>query len=183
MNKLLIVLLTFSSFFSNAAIMEHGVEELRFRESTPQTAHKYYLSVSNIKYNTKAGALQMTSRFFIDDLEDVLSARADQEIVLTQQGSLDKHKSLIGNYFRAKLKVKIDGQALDISYLGSEIETDQIVMYIEIPVAQEPSEVEMLFTALFELFEEQKNMVHFKIKGQRKTLLTDLSKKIDIVKF
>jgi len=183
MNKILIALLTLGSLFLNATVLEPGVEELRFRESVPQTAHKYYLSVSNVKYNAKVGALQMTSRFFIDDLEKALSARVEKEIVFTQEGSLERYKSLINDYFNAKLRVKVDGEIIPISYLGSELENDQIVLYIEINVEQEPSEIEMRFTALLELFEEQKNMVHLKVKAQRKTLLMDVTKKIDLVKF
>jgi len=40
--------------------------------------HKYYLSVSNVSYSTKAKALQMVSRYFIDDLEDVLNERMEK---------------------------------------------------------------------------------------------------------
>ncbi|GAK88713.1 hypothetical protein JCM19297_3226 [Nonlabens ulvanivorans] len=170
-------------FLSQASFGDHDVEELRFRESVTNTAHKYYLSVSNVKYNSKGGALQMTSRFFIDDLEDVLSARADKSVVLTEKGSLEIHKSLIGDYFKSRLRVKVDGELILIEYLGAEVENDQLVLYIEIPVNQEPSEIEMRFTALMELFEDQKNMVHLKIKGERKTLLMIAKKKIDSVKF
>lgn len=168
---------------SQASYVDREVEDLRFRESVSSTAHKYYLSVSNVKYNAKVGALQMTSRFFIDDLEDVLSARADENIILTEDGNLTKYKQLIGDYFTSRLRIKVDGELIPIDYLGSEIENDQLVLYIEIPVKREPLEIEMRFTALMELFEDQKNMVHFKIRGERKTLLMIAKKKIDSVKF
>ncbi|MGJ8683412.1 MAG: DUF6702 family protein [Nonlabens sp.] len=174
--------------FLSLVVMLHcgaidNVDDSRFRESVTITAHKYYLSVSNVKYSEKAAALQITSRFFIDDLEDVLSARADEEIILTNEGSLDKYKGLIASYFQSRLRTKVDGELIKNNYLGAEVENDQLVLYIEVPVSQEPTEIEMRFTALMELFEEQKNMVHFKIKGQRKTLITDESRKIDSVKF
>ena len=182
MRKILIALiLTIVAITQSVAV--DNVEDVRFCESVNTKAHKYYLSVSNVKYNEKAGALQITSRFFIDDLEDVLSARADDEIILTEEGSLNKYKSLLGNYFQSRLRTKVDGQLIKSSYLGAEVENDQLVLYIEIPVTKEPNEIEMRFTALMELFEEQKNMVHFNLKGKRKTLLMDLNKKIDSVKF
>nr|WP_152565605.1 DUF6702 family protein [Nonlabens ulvanivorans] len=170
-------------FLSQASYGNHDADELRLRESVNITAHKYYLSVSNLKYNAKVGALQMTSRFFIDDLEDVLSARADENIILTEDDNLTKYKQLIGDYFTSRLRIKVDGDLIPIDYLGSEIDNDQLVLYIEIPVDREPLEIEMRFTALMELFEDQKNMVHLKIRGERKTLLMVAKKKIDSVKF
>lgn len=180
-----IILICLLSIFSIPQSITAGSEdvELRFRESVTNTAHKYYLSVSNVTYNKKAEALQMTSRFFIDDLENVLSQRTDETILLTESGSLEKHKKLISSYFRTKLRVKVDGELTPINYLGAEVENDQLVLYIEIPAMVEPSQIEMRFTALIELFEDQKNMVHLKIKGVRKTLLMNKDKKTDSVKF
>lgn len=168
---------------SNAGVVEKCFDELCFRQSVTNTAHKYYLSVSNIKYNPKAGALQMTSRFFIDDLEDAISIRAEKKIVLTKKGSIEKNKDLISDYFKAKLSVKIEDQQIVVNYLGAEVENDQLVLYIEIPVDKPPTQLEMKFTALMEIFEDQKNMVHFKINGKRKTLLMNVNKKEDAVKF
>ena len=43
------------------------------------TAHKFYLSVTSIKYSEKDDALQITSRIFIDDFEKLLKERYDIE--------------------------------------------------------------------------------------------------------
>ena len=40
-------------------------------------AHKFYVSVTNVTYSEKNEALQITSRVFIDDLEEVLKERYD----------------------------------------------------------------------------------------------------------
>jgi len=181
-HSILAIFIAILSIFQSSAV-EVNNDRYRFCESDKITAHKYYLSVSNVKYNEKVRALQMTSRFFIDDLEDVLSARADEEIILTEEGSLEKYKKLLGDYFKSRMRVKVDDNLIPIEYLGAEVENDQLVLYVEIPALKEPSQIEMRFTALLELFEEQKNMVHFKIKGKRKTILTTIDKKIDSVKF
>ena len=41
------------------------------------TMHKYYLSVMDLEYNEDAKAVQMVTRIFYDDLEDVLNERYD----------------------------------------------------------------------------------------------------------
>ena len=37
--------------------------------------HKFYVSVTNIQYSEEDNSLQITSRIFIDDLENVLEER------------------------------------------------------------------------------------------------------------
>ncbi|MEX0361780.1 MAG: DUF6702 family protein, partial [Allomuricauda sp.] len=39
------------------------------------TVHKFYLSVTNVVYSEKSASFQITSRIFIDDLDDVLEER------------------------------------------------------------------------------------------------------------
>lgn len=147
------------------------------------TTHKYYVSVSNMKYNAEAKSLQMTTRFFIDDFEDILSAREDRKIALGEASELDGVKQIIARYLDKKLVVKTDDTTQEINYLGAEYEGDQIILYIEIPISQQPKAIEMSFTAFLELFEDQKNLVHCNIAGKRKTLLMHLNKKTDSVKF
>lgn len=155
---------------------------VRFRESEQNNLHKYYLSVSNVIYNPKVKALQMTTRFFIDDLEDVLSERAEKKLVINNDKNLENLKQRLSSYLEKKLEITTDGAKRNFVYLGGEIDNDQVILYIEIPVNEEPSSVTMKFTALQELFEDQKNMVHFKLKGQRSTLLMTKEKQTDYLK-
>lgn len=158
------------------------VNPVRFRESEQNNLHKYYLSVSNVAYNNKVKALQMTTRFFIDDLEDVLSLQTDSKILIDATQDLKGLKSELSRYLSKKMELTADGKKRTIDYLGGEIENDQVVLYIEIPMTQEPQTVSMKFTAFQELFEDQKNMVHFKLHGQRGTLLMTREKPTDILK-
>lgn len=158
------------------------VEESRFRESETINLHKYYLSVSNVTYSSKAQALQMTTRFFIDDLEDVLSEQSQKKLVLNNNQDILDNKAVLASYLEKKLELTVDNVKRNIIYLGGEIENDQVVLYIEIPVSKEPTSVTMKFIAFQELFEEQKNMVHFKLQGKRVTLLMTKEKQTDSLK-
>lgn len=158
------------------------VEESRFRESETINLHKYYLSVSNVTYSSKAKALQMTTRFFIDDLEDVLSEQSQKKLVLNNNQDILDNKAALASYLEKKMEVTADKRVRAIIYLGGEIENDQVVLYIEIPVSNEPTCITMKFTAFQELFEEQKNMVHFKLQGKRVTLLMTKEKQTDSLK-
>jgi hypothetical protein len=145
--------------------------------------HKYYVSVSNVKYSKKAKSVQMVTRFFIDDLQVVLNARNTVAVELGAVKEIENHYPAIQRYLDAKLSIKIHNQKIAPDFLGAEYEGDQIVLYIEFKTEQVPTELEMTFNAFFEMFEDQKNLVHFKIKGERKTLILDRSTPSDNVKF
>ncbi|WP_298950317.1 DUF6702 family protein [uncultured Nonlabens sp.] len=172
------------SSFSLDSKCENDVELSRFRESENNNdLHKYYISVSNVTYSESAKSLQMITRFFIDDLEDVLNSRIETPVVLGDDATIEDLYPLIKSYLNKKLEVKINDQVSSINFLGAEYEGDQIALYIEIPAIQAPIEVSMKFNAFLELFEEQKNLVHLKINGERRTLLMDKNKGSDTVKF
>jgi hypothetical protein len=136
-----------------------------------------------VKYNEKAGALQMVTRFFIDDFEDVLSERYEKKVVLNEQKDIDTVERLIDNYVQAKLETTIDGKSVKPDFLGAELEGDMILLYIELPTSVEPDFISMSFPALVELFPEQKNLIHFRIKKQRKTIIIDANKERGTIKF
>jgi hypothetical protein len=158
-------------------------EMLRFRESVPNQDHKYYLSVSNVSYSPKAGALQMISRFFIDDLEDVLEERTGKKVTLGNPNRIKEQLPLLARYIPKRLEATVDGKAVEPTVIGAEYKADQILLYIEMPVEKEPKNVEMSYQALFELFPDQKNLVHFKLHDKRKSLLNSTNTPVDRVKF
>ncbi|PRP68041.1 DUF6702 family protein [Nonlabens agnitus] len=185
-----IITVLFGALASTASTIKEAfdlpivVEGSRFRESELiQQYHKYYLSVSNVKYNEKSKALQMVSRFFIDDLEDVLNERMDKKVTLGNPDGLEELKPILNRYINSRLRVKADGTTTDPTVIGAEYDADQIIIYIELPAAKQPKTVEVSYKALFELFPEQKNLVHFKMGSQRKSLLNSMDTPTDRVNF
>jgi hypothetical protein len=147
------------------------------------SVHKYYLSVSNVTYSSKAQSLQMVSRYFIDDLEDVLNERLDEKMELGNVADLPDLLPVLDRYFSRRITMKVDGKTSVPKVIGAEYDVDQIVIYIEIPVDKKPTDIEMSNKSMFELFPEQKNLTHFKISNERKSLLNSGDTPTDRVKF
>jgi len=152
-------------------------------KSENNNLHKYYISVSNATYSKSAKSMQMVTRFFIDDMEDVLNSRIENPIVLGDKSTIEEVYPLLKSYIAKKLEVQINGVNSIPSFIGAEYESDQIVLYIELPSPKMPKVITMRFNAFIELFEEQKNLVHMKINGVRRSLLMDKNKLTDTVKF
>jgi len=136
-------------------------------------AHKFYLSVTNIGYSEKDDALQITTRIFIDDLEAVLLERYDFEAKLATQNESILAGEYIQKYIRTKFLLQIDGEAINYDFLGSKYEDDLIICYIELPKVElnKRKSIEIQNEILTDLYDEQQNVVHFKIHGNKKSFV------------
>ncbi|APS39052.1 MULTISPECIES: DUF6702 family protein [Salegentibacter] len=134
-------------------------------------AHEFYLSVTEIEYNNEEQSLQIITRVFIDDFQNVLNERFDADIQLSQEaeeGAVTEH---ISKYLNQKLRLKIDGEELQLNYLGKEYDADQLVLYIEVENVAAFDEIEVTNEILTDLFDDQKNVVHVKVNNKTKSLL------------
>ena len=138
---------------------------------TSFTVHKYYLSVTDLEYNEEEASLQMITRLFYDDLEDALRERYDETIIVDATSDQDLLDNYIKKYLQKKLKITVNGETRELSYLGKEYEDDYVVCYIEIKEVSSIKTVEIENTLLMDAFTEQKNMVHTDILGKKKSLL------------
>lgn len=124
--------------------------------------HETYLSVTEIEYNQEAKSIQIISRVFIDDLEDVLSKRYQKDVSLSYKKDLEKNKAIIQKYLDKKLKIAVEGEEREFTLIGSKFDADQIVMFIEAKNIESFNKVEVENLILTDLFDSQKNIVHVK---------------------
>ncbi len=133
--------------------------------------HKYYLSVTDITYNKEEGSLQMITRLFYDDLEDVLRQRYKEDLTVDETSNQEELDLYIKKYLNAKITIKVNDEVKTLSYLGKEYEDDYVVCYIEITDVTSLTTLEIENTLLMDAYTEQKNMVHTDILGKKKSLL------------
>jgi hypothetical protein len=124
--------------------------------------HETYLSVTEIEYKPEQQSLQIISRVFIDDMENVLSKRYQEEVSLSYKKDLKTHKNLLQKYFSKKLVVNIEGKPVELKLLGSKFDADQIVIFLEGLDIKTFKKVKVENLLLTDLFDDQKNIVHVK---------------------
>jgi len=134
-------------------------------------AHKFYVSVTHIQYSEKEETLQVTTRIFIDDLEAVLLERYGVKTALATENEADNADEFIGKYLQRKMVFTVNGSQVPYTFLGKEYDTDIAICYIEIPVGPlaDIQQIEIQNEVLMDLFEEQQNVVHFRIDGKRRS--------------
>ncbi|HEA20079.1 hypothetical protein LCGC14_0947580 [marine sediment metagenome] len=137
------------------------------------TAHKFYVSVTSVNYSEKDSALQITSRIFIDDFETVLQERYGFEAQLATAKESKEADSYIEKYLRTKVKVEINGANASFDFIGKTYDDDVMVCYIEVPNVDlaHVTSIQIENEVLTDIFDEQQNILHFKIEGHKKSFV------------
>ena len=134
-------------------------------------AHEFYLSVTEIEYNRQQQSLQIITRVFIDDFQNVLNQRYGAKLQLSEEAEEGAIAGNISKYLQQKLKLRVDGEELQLNYLGKEYDADQLILYIEVENIAPFNNIEVTNSILTDLFDEQKNIVHVKVNDKTKSLL------------
>jgi hypothetical protein len=135
------------------------------------TQHEYYVSVTKIEYAKEQQSLQIISQIFIDDFETLLRQRYDENITLAPDGDVKVINDYMNRYLSDKLKISVNGKPLDWVFIGKEYKDDIVYCYLEIENITNITTIEVINRALFDVFEEQQNIVRIKLKDKNKSFL------------
>ena len=146
------------------------------------SAHKFYVSVTQIDYVPSKKRVEITSRIFIDDLEKGLTKKYNKKVNLTSTKELPEAEELIKSYLKEKIKVSINKKPQNIEFLARELEGDVLILYTKIAVSKKINTFEIYNSLLTEVYADQQNIVHTNINSNKKSILltnTELQGKID----
>ncbi|WP_113663568.1 DUF6702 family protein [Pedobacter nanyangensis] len=152
-SKLLLVLLLPFGFYSK--------EEVK--------RHPFHVSNTEVSYNTKNKSLEITCRIFTDDLENVLSKRFKNKIDLYAKSQEKEMNAFVKSYLAANLKFVIDGKSVKYNYVGFENDHEATNVYLEIGNSPSFKTLSVDNGVLYDLFEDQMNILHVDKNGNRKS--------------
>jgi len=135
------------------------------------STHKFYVSTTNVEYVKEKRVVQIISKIFIEDVEQVLQARYNPSISLSGTKEKASDEEYLKKYVLQKMKLKINGNDVKINYIGKEYDIDIVNMYFEIENISEVNSIEIENKILFDMFPEQQNIIHFKTLESRKSLV------------
>ncbi len=135
------------------------------------TAHKYYLSLTEIKYKPEDKAIQIILNVFIDDIEVAINKDYDLDLRLNTKKELKNNTVYFEKYLREKLQFKIDGIATEFIYIGKEYDADSIYFYLEIENIAQLKTLEVTNNLLLKHFPKQQNLTKCKLSDKNKTFL------------
>lgn len=147
--------------------------------------HKFYVSVTQVEYYNPDQAIQITSRVFVDDLEKALLERYDARLSLGTTGEGKDADAYINRYLKAKFAVRINGEPVEYTFLGKKVENDLLVLFVEVSniSLSDLTSVEIQNEILMDVYEEQKNIVHFRFGDLKKSYVLLREKSTGMLNF
>ncbi len=133
--------------------------------------HKHYISLTRIDYAPEDKALQITMRFFIDDLEKAVGTRYGTELKLGTDEEIEQSNLLIERYLQQKFSISVNEEPKTHAFLGKQYENDEVFFFLEIEGIEQIETLSVQNSMLFEVFEEQQNYVKINVNDIKKTFI------------
>lgn len=131
--------------------------------------HPYHVGSVEINYNTKTKTFEISAKFFLDDLENSLNAKYNKTLHFGEEKSKAGLDQALENYFAEYFKLKSNNKFMKINYLGFEEDKESVNVYLESEATEMPKKVETAVSLLYSFFDDQMNIVHIIVNGERKS--------------
>lgn len=134
-----------------------------------QLSHPFYVSVTEIEYIPNEKEVGISCKIFTDDFETTLKEAYKTKVDLFNPSDKTAIGNLISGYIRSHLKIKINGKASSLVFIGFEREAEATWCYFSITGIQEITKVEVMNELLYDYRKEQVNLVHVTVNNVRKS--------------
>lgn len=131
--------------------------------------HPYHVGSVEINYNAKTKTFEISAKFFLDDLENSLNAKYNKTLHFGEEKSKAGLDQALENYFAEYFKLKSNNKFQKINYLGFEEDKESVNVYLESEATEMPKKVETAVSLLYSFFDDQMNIVHIIVNGERKS--------------
>lgn len=133
--------------------------------------HKYYLSLTQIKFKEEQKSVQIIINVFMDDIELALNKDYNIDLQLTTKKELKDNNFYFEKYLKDKLQFKINGESKVYNYLGKEYDGDLVFFYLEIENIASITTIEVANNILTFHFPTQQNLIKSKVGAKNKSVL------------
>ncbi|WP_111955253.1 DUF6702 family protein [Chryseobacterium lathyri] len=140
-----------------------------FLFSFSKVKHPYHVGSVEINYNSKSKSFEITGRFFLDDLENALGKKYGNSFHFNDEKYKARLNEALEKYCAEYFKLKADGKFLRINYVGYEEDSESVNVFLESETLNTPKKVESAVSFLYNLFDDQINIVHMIVNGERKS--------------
>jgi hypothetical protein len=147
------------------------------------TMHKFYMSVTQIQHHAGINELQITSRYFVDDLNTELEKIHKRKFYLGSSKETKEDVAQMQQYILDHFSLKIDGKKLTLQWLHNQLEDDVMLCYLLVSNVKKVTSIEVTNTCLFGQLPDQQNMVHVEVQGKKKTALLTKDKFTEVLKY
>lgn len=136
---------------------------------TAKIMHPIHVSTANINFNAQDSKLEVICTIFSDDFEAALVKQYHQKTDLNKADMHTAMDALVKNYLANHLQIKTSTTSLQLNYLGFEINKEATDIYLESDKIPAFKKIDVDDSLLYNLFDDQINIVHIIVNGVRKS--------------
>jgi hypothetical protein len=133
--------------------------------------HPFYISLTDIRYNSDSKTLEISQKIFWDDLEVALSEMGKGKIDFLNPKDPEVLAELLEDYLKRHNEVFVNGQKVRLNYLGYEVEDEAAWFYLEAEKVPVPKTIAVKNSILVDHFEGQQNIVNVYQQKKPKSII------------
>jgi hypothetical protein len=145
--------------------------------------HPFYISVTEVNHNAKTKSLEISTKIFFDDLEKDIENESKTTFDIIKPTDKEKVNLLIAAYLKKHFQIKVNGKLTSMKYLGYQIQEDAAWCYLEINNVNKVGSIEINNNVLYNLHQEQINMINVIVNGIRQSTKLDNPESRVVFKF
>ena len=146
-------------------------------ENLESRLHTFYVSVTEINHNSNDKTLEISCKIFADDMEEVLKKNNNKAVDLANAKQLNQNNQFVADYIQKRLSLNVDGKNVKLSFIGFEKDKESVYCYFEVPNVPTIKKIDLINSLLQDLNDEQINIMHMIVNGNRKSYKLDFPKK------
>lgn len=131
--------------------------------------HPYHVGSMEFNYNKKSSTFEITGRFFMDDLENAVNKKYGKNLHFMDKKSEKEMQLILKNYASEYLKLKVNNQLTNVNFIGFEEDKESVEIFLESEPVANPKKIETAVSFLYNIFDDQMNIIHITINGNRKS--------------
>jgi len=146
-------------------------------------SHPFYVSICQVDFNKVNHSLEISLKVFADDLIMGLENAGASKLYLGEKKenvNTDKH---IFNYLKSSLKFTINNSPEQYSFIGKELESDVVWIYLEITDITEFDKITVDCKLFTEILETQSNIIQINNGQEIKSMLLNKKKQTDTLTY
>ncbi len=150
---------------------------------TVNSFHPFYISVTEVHHNATSKSLEISCKMFADDFEATLEKNYKATLDITTEKDQGSFNKFIPDYINKHLSISVDGKPVSLSYVGFEHDKGSAYCYFEILNVPDVKKIDFTNSLLFDFTNEQMNIMHVTVNGNRKSSRLNYPDKTSSISF
>jgi len=139
--------------------------------------HPLHLATVEIDHNAADKTLEITCKTFWDDFESILTKLNKSRVDLTSDKATADNNKKIFEYIKSHLQITVDGKPVQMNFVGYEKEDVVIYSYLQVDNISSVKKVTIVNTIMHDMFDDQVEIIHMIVNGNRKSTKLDYPEK------